>query len=117
MLTKIFYQFSRSSTDTLHLPLIQEDNSEKHDEQPHWHAFALTFVALPAVAGLIFENGSAVMTDILLLSLGCLFLYWSVKWPWQWYRAAQVRVYVDYEDEFSPLEDMSDEELISPQEN
>jgi hypothetical protein len=51
------------------------------------------------------------MTDVLLLSLGCLFLYWSVKWPWQWYRAAQVRVYVDYEDE------MSDEEIVGHQEN
>jgi hypothetical protein len=29
------------------------------------------------------------MTDVLMLGLGCLFLYWSVKWPWQWYYAAQ----------------------------
>jgi hypothetical protein len=32
------------------------------------------------------------MTDVLLLSLGCLFLYWSVKWPWQWYRQTQATV-------------------------
>jgi hypothetical protein len=29
------------------------------------------------------------MTDVLLLGLGCIFLYWSVKWPWQWYRETQ----------------------------
>jgi len=49
---------------------------------------------------LFFENGGAVTTDILLLSLGCVFLYWSVKWPWQWYHAAQGKIYVDYDPEY-----------------
>jgi hypothetical protein len=55
------------------------------------------FVALPALAGLFFENGGAIMTDALLLALGCLFLYWSVKWPWQWYRCAQAKVFIDFD--------------------
>jgi hypothetical protein len=58
------------------------------------------FVAIPAISGLFFENGGAVATDILLLSLGCVFLYWSVKWPWQWYHAAQGKIYVEYDPEY-----------------
>jgi hypothetical protein len=57
------------------------------------------------------------MTDILLLGLGCLFLYWSVKWPWQWYHSAQARVFVDYEDEFSALVEQSEEELERSQDD
>jgi len=73
--------------------------ADHQDEHPHWHSiFALIFVALPAISGLVFEDGGAVMTDILLLGLGCLFLYWSVKWPWQWYHAAQTKLYLDYDD-------------------
>jgi hypothetical protein len=97
------------------LPTIDETNIQrKHDEHSHWHSISLVFVALPAIAGLVFENGSAVMTDILLLSLGCLFLYWSVKWPFQWYHSTQERVYLmEDEDEISAEEDfvMGDESM------
>jgi hypothetical protein len=67
-------------------------------------------VALPALAGLFYENGSSVMTDILLLGLGCLFLYWSVKWPWQWYHAVQARIILD-------LDDVSDEDYAIAEES
>jgi hypothetical protein len=65
------------------------------------------FVALPAFAGMFFENGSAVMTDILMLGLGCLFLYWSVKWPWQWYYTTQELKLadVDADAEFAIIEE------------
>lgn len=63
------------------------DDTEDSTEQ--WHSIALIFVALPAIAGMFFENGSAVVTDMLMLGLGCLFLYWSVKWPW--YDLAKLR--------------------------
>ena len=82
-------QFSRTSVDTdsifLDRPARKPANSnteEGEDSTEQWHSIALIFVALPAFAGMFFENGSAVMTDILMLGLGCLFLYWSVKWPW-----------------------------------
>jgi hypothetical protein len=91
------------------LPPIHELESDKQEEPIHWHVFALIFVALPAIAGLFFENGSAVMTDVLLLGLGCLFLYWSVKWPWQWYTSCQTRVFIDYQAE-SAIEEDSDHE-------
>jgi len=93
----------------MHLPPIHELETDKQDEPVHWHAFALVFVALPAIAGLFFENGSAVMTDVLLLGLGCLFLYWSVKWPWQWYNSCQTRVFIDYSEE-SAIEEESEPE-------
>jgi hypothetical protein len=47
------------------------------------------------------------MTDVLLLSLGCLFLYWSVKWPWQWYRQTQATVLLDAASD-DPLESSDD---------
>jgi hypothetical protein len=50
------------------------------------------------------------MTDILLLSLGCLFLYWSVKWPWQWYRSSQAKVFLHFEDDFAVHERESEDE-------
>lgn len=51
------------------------------------------------------------MTDILLLGLGCLFLYWSVKWPWEWYRLAQTRVFVSQVDDDFALGDESEDEM------
>ena len=110
-------QLSRSSTDTL--PPIREDGAASlssvpsypsGEEPAQWDAFTLVFVALPAIAGLFFENGSAVMTDLLLLGLGCLFLYWSVKWPWQWYRASQARVFINMSDMYDEEEDMGGED-------
>jgi hypothetical protein len=93
------------------MPTIDENTISTHDhEQSHWHAFSLVFVALPAVAGLVFENGSAVMTDLLLLGLGCLFLYWSVKWPFQWYHSAQQKLYL-IEDDYDEEEEIFGEDV------
>ncbi|PFH60608.1 hypothetical protein XA68_10664 [Ophiocordyceps unilateralis] len=50
---------------------------------------SLAFALLPAVAGVLFTNGHAVVTDIMLLALAGVFLHWSVTQPWVWYRAAQ----------------------------
>ncbi|KAF4585610.1 hypothetical protein GQ602_004915 [Ophiocordyceps camponoti-floridani] len=50
---------------------------------------SLAFALLPAVAGALFTNGHAVVTDIMLLALAGVFLHWSVTQPWVWYRAAQ----------------------------
>ena len=88
-----YTQFSRTSVDTdsilLDRPAASRrsgnatgPNDEAEDSPEQWHSIALIFVALPAFAGMFFENGSAIVTDMLMLGLGCLFLYWSVKWPW-----------------------------------
>ncbi|KAF2666411.1 hypothetical protein BT63DRAFT_482170 [Microthyrium microscopicum] len=107
-------QFSHSSTDIgldpAYLSTINENgsaNAAKQDEGSHWHAFSLAFVALPALSGMIFENGGAVMTDVLILALGCLFLYWSVKWPWEWYHAAQGKLFVDFDPDYLEDEDVA----------
>lgn len=58
-------------------------------EPTHWHSSPLIFAVLPAVGGLVFNNGSAFVTDVLLLGLAAVFLNWSVRLPWDWYYAAQ----------------------------
>ncbi|TKX26030.1 hypothetical protein C1H76_1877 [Elsinoe australis] len=64
-------------------------NDTAEDESSHWHSSPLAFALLPAVGGLLFTNGSAFITDILLLGLAAIFLNWSVRLPWQWYHSAQ----------------------------
>ncbi|KAK8082481.1 hypothetical protein PG996_001262 [Apiospora saccharicola] len=36
-----------------------------------------------------YANGSAFLTDVILLGLAAIFLHWSVTQPWDWYHAAQ----------------------------
>ncbi|KAI1317168.1 hypothetical protein F5Y16DRAFT_392921 [Xylariaceae sp. FL0255] len=49
----------------------------------------LILALLPAVAGILFENGAAFFTDLTLLSIAAIFLHWSVTQPWDWYHTAQ----------------------------
>lgn len=44
---------------------------------------------MPAVAGLFFKDGSAFVTDVLLLGFAALFMNWSIRIPRDWYYAAQ----------------------------
>lgn len=45
-------------------------------------SLSLAFALLPALAGVLFKNGSAVVTDVMLLGLSGVFLHWSVTQPW-----------------------------------
>ncbi|KAI9166741.1 hypothetical protein HJFPF1_02855 [Paramyrothecium foliicola] len=78
-------------------------------------SLSLAFALLPALAGALFKDGSAVVTDVMLLGLAGIFLHWSVTQPWTWYRSAQeIRI---QNEEFSEdvIEDDEDEdELASP---
>ncbi|ROT38799.1 hypothetical protein SODALDRAFT_311822 [Sodiomyces alkalinus F11] len=78
------------------------------EEGSNWASVPLAFALLPALGGIFFQNGSAVVTDVMLLGLAAIFLHWSVTQPWRWYHSAQeVRVReeghydfaVDYESE------------------
>jgi hypothetical protein len=73
----------RSSTDDLLLPRVDGRVQFDHEsETSHWHSIPLGLALLPAVGGLLFQDGSAVVTDITLLALAAIFLNWSVRLPW-----------------------------------
>ncbi|PKY06209.1 hypothetical protein P168DRAFT_316230 [Aspergillus campestris IBT 28561] len=80
----------RSSTDDLFLPRAPA-RSERvaTPDESHWQSFPLGLALLPAVAGLFFKDGSAIVTDVTLLVIAAIFLNWSVRLPWDWYRSAQ----------------------------
>ncbi|KAF9734015.1 hypothetical protein PMIN03_006643 [Paraphaeosphaeria minitans] len=90
----------RSSTDDL-LQSLGKNDMEKlttTDEVSLWHSAPLAFAIVPAFAGLLFQNGGAIVTDVLLLVFGTLFLNWCVRTPWEWYHAAQQTQYVDFDE-------------------
>ncbi|KAK1750728.1 hypothetical protein QBC47DRAFT_393366 [Echria macrotheca] len=47
--------------------------------------FPLGFVLLPAIGDVVHKDGSAVVTDLILLGLAGYFIYWSVNRSWAWY--------------------------------
>ncbi len=71
-----------SSTDDLLLPKIKNSGIGTAHEPSHWHSVPLALALLPAVGGLFFHNGGAVVTDVTLLGLAAVFLNWSVRLPW-----------------------------------
>ena len=75
-------QSIRSSTDNLLLPKATSAELETSHEPSHWHSTPLALALLPAVGGLFFPNGSAIVTDLTLLGLAAVFLNWSVRLPW-----------------------------------
>lgn len=76
----------RSSTDNLLRPGGNDMDKLTSSEEPSfWHSAPLVFAILPAVGGLLFQNGSSVVTDILLLGFGSMFLNWCVRAPWYVY--------------------------------
>lgn len=73
----------RSSTDDILLPRPTAGNDvNDHDENSHWQSLPLGLALLPAVGGLFFKNGSAVITDITLLGLAAIFMNWALRSPW-----------------------------------
>ncbi|RAH61514.1 hypothetical protein BO85DRAFT_106773 [Aspergillus piperis CBS 112811] len=86
----------RSSTDDILFPRAAKRNDVNlTNEESHWHSAPLGLALLPAVAGIFFQNGSAVVTDVTLLILAAVFLNWSVRLPWDWYRSAQAIRHAD----------------------
>lgn len=112
----------RSSTDDILLPRVAKDDEPVTSEESHWYSAPLALALLPAIAGVFFRDGSAIVTDVTLLALAAIFLNWSVRLPWyvnyplfastespmltvplrDWYRSAQA---IQREDGFeSPME-------------
>jgi len=73
----------QSSTDDLLLPKpsAAAGHESSHDSSP-WHSAPLAFALLPAIGGILFTNGSSIITDVMLLGLAAIFLNWSVRIPW-----------------------------------
>jgi len=69
------------STEDLLSPKPMGGRGEEGQDSP-WHSAPLAFALLPAVGGMLFTNGSSVITDIMLLGLAAIFLNWSVRVPW-----------------------------------
>lgn len=78
----------KNSTEDLLLPRVHEQSTFDNDPS-HWNSVPLGLALLPAVAGLFFQDGSAIITDLSLLVLAAVFLNWSVRLPWDWYASAQ----------------------------
>ncbi|KAF2012662.1 hypothetical protein BU24DRAFT_351568 [Aaosphaeria arxii CBS 175.79] len=98
----------RSSTDNLLRPGGHDAEKMSTSEEPSfWHSAPLAFAILPALGGLLFQNGSAVVTDVLLLLFASMFLNWCVRAPWDWYYAAQLVQYID-DDEDEDMEPPND---------
>ncbi|KAF9894067.1 hypothetical protein FE257_009040 [Aspergillus nanangensis] len=74
----------RSSTDDLLFPrVIKRGDADVSGEESHWQSAPLGLALLPAIAGVFFQNGGAIVTDVTLLVLAAIFLNWD------WYRSAQ----------------------------
>ncbi|KAL9039261.1 MAG: hypothetical protein Q9180_002633 [Flavoplaca navasiana] len=82
-------QSIKSSTDDLLLPRAKGTSLSSQSEPSYWHSMPLALALLPAVGGVLFQNGSAIVTDITLLGLAVIFLNWAVRVPWEWYHSAQ----------------------------
>lgn len=63
-------------------PKADDAHDAPHHESSSLAGLALAFALLPAIAGALFKDGSAVVTDIMLLGLAGIFLHWSVTQPW-----------------------------------
>ena len=74
-----------SSTDDLLLPRVQNGGLETQETSSHWHSAPLAMALLPALGGLLFKNGSAIVTDLTLLGIAAIFLNWAVRLPWYVY--------------------------------
>ena len=75
--------------DIINPKTVNHRNLGDDEEITHWHSTPLAFAILPALGGLFFKDGSAFITDVLLLGLAAIFMNWSIRLPWDWYYSAQ----------------------------
>lgn len=77
-------QSYRSSTDNLLRPSGTNDmeRPKTSDEPSYWISLPVVFAIVPAIIGFMFDNGTAIATDFIILALAGWFLHWFVKVPW-----------------------------------
>ncbi|KAK4069939.1 uncharacterized protein Triagg1_6734 [Trichoderma aggressivum f. europaeum] len=84
-----FSDYSLNEARDILNPRPHAQGEQSHHDSSPLASLSLAFALLPAIAGVLFQNGTSVVTDIMLLGLAAIFLHWSVTQPWQWYHAAQ----------------------------
>lgn len=68
-------------------------SEQANDASSLLSSLPLAFALFPAIAGVFFEGGRDLISDVMLLGLVFIFLRFTIIHPWQWYRDAQaVRV-------------------------
>jgi len=72
----------RSLHDDLLNPRPKDDGDLGVHEASSLSTLPLAFALLPALGGIFFQGGSAIITDMMLLGLASIFLHWSVTQPW-----------------------------------
>ncbi|CAH0049192.1 unnamed protein product [Clonostachys solani] len=106
-----FTEYSLGEARDILNPRAKESGELPSTESSSLASASLAFALLPALAGAVFKNGSAIATDLMLLGLAGVFLHWSVTQPWAWYHSAQeVRVQHEVNGE-SALDDESGDEF------
>lgn len=97
--------------DILNPSSTKKLKKQKREEDSNWHSTPLAFAILPAIAGLLFNNGSAFVTDVLLLGFAAMFMNWSIRIPRDWYYAAQATLRDVEPDIPSFAEDLDNDDL------
>jgi|SRR5687767_10868998 hypothetical protein len=77
-----FSDYSLNEARGILNPAADDGASGASSETSSLASLSLAFALLPAIAGSLFKDGSAVVTDIMLLGLAGVFLHWSVTQPW-----------------------------------
>ncbi|CZT02087.1 uncharacterized protein RAG0_09420 [Rhynchosporium agropyri] len=104
----------QASTDDFLLPKPGSNGNAASHASSAWDSAPLAFALLPALGGMLFTNGSSVITDVMLLGLAAIFLNWSVRLPWDWYHSAQcMRKNEEYNADTTINEDSEDENPLS----
>lgn len=80
--------FRYGTRDILNPSPAKHDQST-HDTSSYLSSLPLAFALLPALFGILFEGGTAFITDVMLLALVFIFLRYTITQPWQWYHEAQ----------------------------
>lgn len=78
----------RDGTQDILNPSAAKDTPTQ-DASSIMSSLPLAFALLPALFGVFFEGGGAVITDVMLLGLVFIFLRYTITQPWQWYHEAQ----------------------------
>lgn len=84
----------RSSTDNLR-GTDDYDKVTALEDGNNWLSSPVIFAIFPAIGGLLYQNGAAVLTDLFTLGLASWFLHWCCTFPWTWYHLAQQRRYIE----------------------